>query len=65
MKRNYFIKHLYANNCSMLREGSNHTIFKNQSNNKQSTVPRHNELSDLLCKKICKQLEIPEIKTGK
>ena len=62
MKRNDFIKHLKKHNCILMREGGNHSIFKNLSNQKQSVVGRHRELSNLLCKKICKQLEIPEIK---
>jgi mRNA interferase HicA len=61
MKRAELIKHLEKNGCKLLREGSNHTIYINPLNNKQSTVGRHQELSNLLCKKICKQLEIPII----
>ena len=61
MKRNAFIRYLKKHNCILLREGGNHSIYKNTKNQKQSTVGRHNELSDLLCKKICRQLEIPEI----
>ena len=59
MKRNQFIKHLESSDCELMREGGNHSIYQNLSNKKQTAVPRHNELSDLLCKKICKQLEIP------
>ena len=62
MKRNDLIKHLKKNECVLLREGSNHTVFINNANKKQSTIGRHKELDNLLCKKICKQLGIPEIK---
>jgi mRNA interferase HicA len=61
MKRSEFLKHLEKNGCKLLREGSNHSIFHNPRNNKQSSVGRHQELSNLLCKKICKQLEISSI----
>jgi mRNA interferase HicA len=61
MNRTYFLKHLKKYDCVFLREGAKHSVFLNVKNNKQSTVPRHSELSDLLCKKICKQLDIPEI----
>lgn len=61
MKRDKFIKYLKSNNCVLLREGSNHSIWTNIENGKQSSVGRHKELSDLLCDKICKQLEIPPI----
>jgi hypothetical protein len=59
MKRNEFIKHLQKHNCVLLREGANHSIYINLSNQKQSAVGRHTELDNLMCKKICKQLEIP------
>lgn len=61
MKRVEFLKHLRAHGCIMLREGANHTIYLNPANQKQSTIGRHQELSNLLCKKVCKQLEIPSI----
>lgn len=62
MKRGDLIRHLNKHGCYLLREGSNHSIFHNSANKKQTAVGRHPELSELLCKKICKQLEIPEIK---
>jgi len=62
MKRNDFLKHLNIHNCILLREGGNHSLYLNQKNGKRSSVPRHPELSDLLCKIICRQLEIPYIK---
>ena len=62
MKRNRLIKHLAKHGCVLLREGGNHSIYTNPSNSKQSAVGRHRELSDLLCKKICRQLEIPLVK---
>lgn len=61
MKRGEFLKHLRVHGCIMLREGANHTIYLNPANQKQSTIGRHQELSNLLCKKVCKQLEIPSI----
>jgi mRNA interferase HicA len=61
MKRSEFIKHLHKNGCELLREGSNHSIYFNPVNHKQTSLGRHQELSDLLCKKICKQLGITQI----
>ena len=61
MKRTEFIRYLNLNHCKLLREGANHSIYFNTLNNKQVTVGRHQELSNILCKKICKQLGIPEI----
>jgi mRNA interferase HicA len=62
MKRFEFIKYLENKGCLLLREGKRHSIYWNPTNKKQSAVGRHNELSDLLCIKVCKQLEIPSIK---
>jgi len=61
MKRHEFVKHLTNNGCRLLREGANHSIYINPINSKQSTVGRDQELSNLFCKKICKQLDIPLI----
>jgi mRNA interferase HicA len=51
-----FIRLLEKQGCRKLREGSNHTLYYNPFNNKVSTIPRHTEVKDLLCKKICKDL---------
>lgn len=61
MKRIDLLKHLKAHNCELLREGSNHAIYRNTENGKQTAIGRHQELDNLLCKKICKQLGIPII----
>lgn len=59
MKRTEFIRHLRTNDCELLREGGNHSVFKNTISGKISAIPRHSELKDMLCKKICKDLGIP------
>ncbi len=48
-----------SNKCILKREGSNHSIYLNKQNNKTSSVPRHKEIKNILCKKICKDLYIP------
>jgi len=62
MKRNDFLKHLKTHNCNLIREGGNHSWFINPITGNHTAVPRHTELSNLLCKIICKQLEIPSPK---
>ena len=62
MKRSALVKHLEQNGCYLLREGANHTIYVNPLNQKQTAVGRHQKLDNMLCKKVCKQLEIPFIK---
>lgn len=61
MKRIDLLKHLKEHNCELLREGNNHSIYRNKTNGKQSAIGRHQELDNLMCRKICKQLEIPLI----
>jgi len=58
MKKLDFEKHLKINGCKLLREGGNHAVWINPLNGNQSTVPRHKEIDNRLCKSICKQLFI-------
>lgn len=61
MKRKAFLKYLRDNKCVLVREGANHSLYMNVKNGKKSTVGRHPELSDLICKIVCKQLGIPPV----
>jgi predicted RNA binding protein YcfA (HicA-like mRNA interferase family) len=58
MKTSNFVKHLNKNNCYLIREGGNHSIFQNQLTRKISSVPRHKEVRNNLVRKICRDLEI-------
>jgi mRNA interferase HicA len=62
MKRKKLIRHLTANGCELLREGGNHSWWHNPLQNKRSAVPRHNEITDQLANKICKDLGVPKVK---
>ncbi len=60
MKRKELIKHLEHYGCALVREGAKHSRYINLADTtKSTTVPRHNEIADLLAIKICKQLGIP------
>jgi len=59
MKRRDLVKHLNQHACELMREGENHSIFVNRSVQKVTSVPRHREIDDFLCKKICRDLQIP------
>ncbi|HHS12474.1 MAG TPA: type II toxin-antitoxin system HicA family toxin [bacterium] len=61
MKRRRLLKHLRDHGCKLLREGKKHTVYINRASRKSSTVPRHSEINDFLARKICRDLEIPEI----
>jgi mRNA interferase HicA len=59
VKRIDLIRHVESHGCRLLREGSNHSVYLNQSKRKVSTIPRHREIDDYLARKICRDLEIP------
>ncbi len=61
MKRLDLIHHLERHGCSLLREGGSHSVYLNRSTRKATTVPRHREINDDLARKICKDLEVPEV----
>jgi len=46
----------------LLREGGSHTIYVNRATQKVSAIPRHNEVADLLARKICRDLQVPDPK---
>ena len=60
MKRRELIRHLEQNGCRELREGGRHTVYFNPRQKKVSSVPRHTEINEMLARKICRDLEIPE-----
>jgi mRNA interferase HicA len=62
MKRKQLLRHLRSQGCELVREGAKHSWWSNPALNKRSAVPRHNEIVDILAKKICKDLGIPPIK---
>ena len=62
MKRQELLSHLTKNGCELLREGGCHSWWWNPKLNSRSSVPRHKEISDILAKKICKDLRIPQPK---
>jgi mRNA interferase HicA len=62
MKRKDLLKYLRSAGCVFIREGGRHSWWYNPSLNRRSAIPRHNEIVDILAKKICKDLGIPPIK---
>jgi len=59
MKRVDLIRHIERNGCEFLREGDRHTVYVNRAQRKSSAVPRHREINDFLCRKICDDLQVP------
>jgi mRNA interferase HicA len=62
MKRGDLLRHLRAQGCELLREGTRHSWWQNRDQNKRSAIPRHTEIDDHLANKICKDLGVPRVK---
>jgi len=60
MKRIDLIRHCEKYGCEFLREAGDHTVYVNRTEKKVSTIPRHREIDENLCRKICKDLGIPK-----
>lgn len=56
MKRRDLIKILLANHCVLVRNGGKHDIYHNSEKGTTQPVPRHNEINEILAKKIIKDL---------
>ena len=60
MKLYDLLKHLRRNGCYLKREGASHSLWCNPITGHTEAVPRHTEISNMLAKKICKELSIKE-----
>jgi len=59
VRRVDLLTHLKSHGCLLAREGGNHSIWKNPTNQKIQAVPRHREIKKFTAKSICQKLEIP------
>ena len=59
MKRRDFLLHLEGHGCRFVREGGDHSVWENPANGRRSAVPRHREIPDFTCRRICQQLKVP------
>ena len=60
MKKTKFLKHLRENNCFPTgRQKGSHARFRNTVTGAATIVPMHNDINDVTCATICKQLGIP------
>lgn len=60
MKRVDLVRHLETHSCEFLREGGRHTVYVNRVAQKSTSIPRHREINNLLARKICRDLQVPE-----
>ena len=61
MKRNALLKHLRLHGCVLKREGRSHSLWLNPTTGVVEAVPRHTEISNLVARKICRNLSVPEV----
>ncbi len=60
MKRSELLRHLRRYGCTLKREGVSHSLWKNSSTGQVEAIPRHTEIPNLLARKICRGLSVPE-----
>jgi len=60
MKREGLLRHLRRHGCVLRREGKEHTLWENPQTGHAEAVPRHAEIANLLAKRICRRLSIPD-----
>ena len=58
MKRSALLRHLRRNGCCLKREENSHSLWINPMTGGMEAIPRHNEISDQLGRKICKGLSV-------
>jgi len=61
MKRSTLLQHLRHHGCVLKREGGSHSLWTNPANGAVEAVPRHTEIANVLARKICRGLAIPEM----
>jgi predicted RNA binding protein YcfA (HicA-like mRNA interferase family) len=60
MKRHALLRHLRRHGCILKREGASHSLWENPRTGHVEAVPRHTEIPNLLARKICHGLSLPE-----
>jgi len=61
MKRVALLRHLRIHGCVLKREGRAHSLWTNPANGRMEAVPRHTEIPNVLARKICRGLGLPEV----
>lgn len=63
MKREVLLKRLRQAGCYLKREGASHSLWCNPGTGHVEAVPRHNEIPEMLARKICRAM-LPEGDSG-
>ena len=60
MKLQGLLQHLRRHGCVLRREGKEHALWENPQTGHAEAVPRHTEIANVLAKRICRNLSIPD-----
>ena len=60
MERTALLKHLRKHGCHLKREGGSHSLWTNPATGATEADPTHVEVPDLLARKICRSLSVPD-----
>ena len=60
MKREALLRHLRRYGCNLKREGAAHSLWVNPKTGHLEAVPRHTEVPNVLARKICRALSVPD-----
>lgn len=60
MKRRELLRHLRRFGCTLKRERASHSLWQNPPTGQVEAIPRHTEIPNLLARKICRGLSVPE-----
>jgi mRNA interferase HicA len=61
VKRGDLLRHLRQHGCHLKREKRSHSLWTSPATGAVEAVPRHTEIPDVLARKICRGLAVPEI----
>jgi mRNA interferase HicA len=61
VKRGDLLRHLRRHGCYLKREGASHSLWCNPATGAVEAIPRHTEVSNVLARKICRNLSVPEV----
>ena len=59
MSRSELERHLRRHGARLARHGANHDIWESAEGEKESQVPRHNEIKKNTARRICDDLGVP------
>ena len=61
MKTEALLRHLRHHGCVLKGEGASHALWTNPRTGQMEAVPRHTEIPNILARKICRGVSVPEI----